>query len=93
MVSSGPWTSKEWAAGEELLYDSCTHPIGLPAGSGANWTETQFSVVKMCSLIHVVDNAHSVRAAGEGLEAKLRFLSPQRHNTTLGGTDGGLCGR
>lgn len=91
MASSGPQSSGRGQQGERLLQDACTHPTGL--GTWGNWTETQFSIIKMLSLSHVEVAAHSAGAAGEGLEAGLRLPSPSRHRTTLVGTDGGLCGR
>lgn len=77
MASSGPQSSGRGQQGERLLQDACTHPTGL--GTWGNWTDTQFSIIKMLSLSHEEVAAHSAGAAGEGLEAGLRL---QAHRGT-----------
>lgn len=71
----GPQSSQEGAA-ENSRAGLEHRPAGLPAGSGASCAEAQFSVTSVLHSIHVEAAAHSVGAAGEGLEAALGLLSP-----------------
>lgn len=50
--------------------------------------EAPVSVTSMSSLIHVEVAAHSVGAAGAGLGAELRLLSPPRRRAAVVGTNG-----